>query len=122
MMLYDAVGCLIYILAVYGLLVLILSIAELIRCRVRDRRPKVRIILLVRNAEEHIEYIVRSAVKKDMAGRLLSDAKIAVVDTDSSDNTYMLLEKLQNAYPGIEVFKLAEMDKILTDHVKEAQW
>jgi len=43
------------------------------------------------------------------------------VDTDSSDNTYMLLEKLQNAYPGIEVFKLAEMDKILTDHVKEAQ-
>lgn len=121
-MLYDAVGCLIYILAVYGLLVLILSIAESIRCRVRDRRPKVRIILLVRNAEEHIEYIVRSAVKKDMAGRLLSDAKIAVVDTDSSDNTYMLLEKLQNAYPGIEVFKLAEMDKILTDHVKEAQW
>lgn len=114
-MLYSAVECLTYILAVYGLMMLIFSIAGSIRCRVRGRRPKIRVILLVRDSEEYIEYIVRSAVKREITSKLLFDEKLAVVDADSSDNTYKLLEKLQKTYPGIEIFKLSEIDKIMAD-------
>jgi hypothetical protein len=114
-MMYDAVVCLTYILAIYGLFMLLAGIAGSMRCRVKGRRPKVRVVLLVRDAEEHIEYIVRNAVKSELAARLLSDAKIAVVDADLSDSTFRLLEKLQKTYPGIEILKPGELDKFLDD-------
>lgn len=114
-MLYDAVVCLTYILAIYGLLMLVSGIAESIRCRVRGRRPRVRVILLVRDSEEHIEYIVRSAVRKELPARLLSDAKLTIMDAGSADNTYELLERLREMYPCIEVCRISDMERILTD-------
>ncbi|NMA33619.1 MAG: hypothetical protein GX940_03575 [Clostridiaceae bacterium] len=114
-MLYDAIVCLTYILAIYGLFILLSGIAGSMRCRVKGRRPEVRVILLVRDSEEHIEYIVRNAAKNEIAAKLLSDAKIAVVDAGSSDSTYSLLERLQKTYPGIEVLKISELDKIVDD-------
>jgi len=120
-MLYEAIVCLTYILAIYGLLMFISGIAESIRCRVRGRRPMVRVILLVRDSEEHIEYIVRNAVKKELAARLLSDAKLIIVDTGSSDNTYRLLERLQKAYPCIEIHRIDEMDEVLAEFASDSR-
>jgi len=120
-MLYEAVVCLTYILAIYGLLMLVYGIAESMRCRIKGRRPMVRVILLVRDSEEHIEYIVRSAVRKELAARLLSDAKLTVVDAGSSDNTYELLERLQKTYPCIEVRRIGEIDEILADFASARQ-
>jgi cellulose synthase/poly-beta-1,6-N-acetylglucosamine synthase-like glycosyltransferase len=102
-MLYNLLLCIVCILAAYGLLTLISGIAESVRCRVSGIRPEVRVVILVQNAEEQIEYIVRNAVKKDIQSKMLSDKKVVFVDMDSKDKTNELLEKLQKNFSSIEV-------------------
>jgi hypothetical protein len=100
---------------VYGLLSLLLGISESICCRMAGPNPMVRAILLVQDAEEQIEYIVRYAVKKEYAAKILSDKKLIIVDMNSSDNTYILLEKLQKNFPSIQVLKISDVDSIFKD-------
>ncbi len=106
--------CVTYILAIYGLIILIYGIAESIRCRIKGRRPNVRVVLLVRDAEEYIEYIVRSAVKNEFAVKALSDKKLTIVDMDSADNTYLLLQKLQKSFPSIEIMKYDQFSDLFS--------
>lgn len=110
-MLYEILKCLICIFAVYGFFVLITGAAELVRCRIKGRRPKVRIVLFVQDAEEQIEYIVRYVVKKEYATKVLSNKKLAIVDVNSGDNTSALLEKLQRSFPSIEVLNFSDLIK-----------
>ena len=114
-MLYRLFEYVVCLLAAYGLLMLVLSAAGAIQNRIPGRRPRVRVVLLVKDAEEHIEYIIRSAVKKDIASKALSDRTIAVVDMDSMDHTYMLLEKLQKDFSNIEALTFAERNLIFED-------
>ncbi len=102
-MMSSLLECFVCLLAAYGLLVLVLEMAGLIRSRISGLRPKVRVVLLVKDAEEHIEHIIRNAAKKDFAARVLSDRNMTVVDMNSSDHTYQLLEKLQKDFSNIEV-------------------
>ena len=117
-MLLDIIKSLICILAVYGVIALILGISESICCRMPGPRPKVRAVLLVQDAQEQIEYIVRYAVKKEYAPRIMSDKKLIIVDMNSEDNTYALLEKLQKNFPSIEVLKRSDADNILKEFDK----
>jgi cell division protein FtsX len=102
-MLYNLLLCIVCILAAYGLLALVSGIAESVRCRISGIRPEVRVVVLVQNAEEQIEYIVRNAVKKDIQSKMLSDKKVTFVDMDSKDKTSELLDKLQKNFSSIEV-------------------
>ncbi len=117
-MLVDIIKCLICILAVYGLIALIAGISESIFCRMAGPRPKVRAVLFVKDAEEQIEYIIRYAVKKEYASRVMSDNKLAIVDMNSRDNTYALLERLQKNFPSIEALKMSDSDNILKEFEK----
>ncbi len=117
-MFFDVLQCIVYVLAVYGLTVLILGIFEFISCTIAGRHPKVRAVLLVQDAEEHIEYIVRYAVKREFASKLLSDKKLVIVDMNSTDSTYALLERLEKNFPSIRVMKICHMDSILKDFEK----
>lgn len=99
------------------MLTIILNISEFISCRFAGQRPKVRVVLLVQDAEEQIEYIVRYAVKEEYADRVLSDKKLIIVDMDSTDNTYILLEKLQHNFPSIQVIKMSDMESVFKDFV-----
>ena len=107
--------CVIYLLATYGLLTLALGAADMIRCRMRGRRPKVRVVVLVQDAEDHIEYIVRNAVKKDFASRALSDKNVIFVDMRSADHTSQLVKKLEENYSGIEILPPEERLRIFDD-------
>lgn len=107
-MLYDLLLCIVSILAAYGLLALVSGLAESIRCRISGMRPEVRVVVLVQNAEEQIEYIVRNAVKKDIQSKLLSDKKVIFVDMNSEDKTYELLDKLQKNFSSIEALPYQE--------------
>ncbi len=78
-------------------------------------RSGVRMILLVRDAEEQIEYIVRTAVKNDFASRVMSDNSLVIIDMDSSDNTFLLLEKLQKDFSNVEVLKFEDREHIFED-------
>ncbi len=115
-MLFSILECLTYILAVYGLLILVIGAADLIRCRIRGHRPKVRVVLLVQDAEDQIEYIVRNAVKKEFTAKVFSDEKLAVVDMHSKDNTYLLLQKLQKNFQSVEVLKSDDIDEVIKEY------
>lgn len=114
-MMENLFDCVIYLLATYGLLTLALGAADMIRCRMRGRRPKVRVVVLVQDAEDHIEYIVRNAVKKDFASRALSDKNVIFVDMRSADHTSQLLKKLKENYSGIEILPPEERLRIFDD-------
>ena len=114
-MLKSLLECIIYLLATYGLLILVLGAADMIRCRMKGRRPNTRVVLLVKDSEEHIEYIVRNAVKKDFASKALSDKKIIIVDMNSTDNTTLLLKKLEEDFSSIKILPFEERSRIFDD-------
>ncbi len=114
-MLTNLPECIIYLLAAYGVLVLVLGAIDLIRSKITASHPKVRVVLLVQNAQEQIEFIVRNVVMKDFASRASSDKKVIFVDMDSSDDTVILLKKLQQCYPTIEVLQHQDKEVIFND-------
>lgn len=107
--------CFVWLLAAYGLLTLLLGTIGLIRCRISGHRPSVRVVLLVRDAEEHIEYIIRNASKKEFASKVLSEKNMIIVDMNSADNTYQLLERLKKDFSNIETLTFDERDQIFND-------
>lgn len=112
LLLLEFIVCL---LAVYGLIMLVFAAAVRIRAKEPGKHPGVRMVLLVRNAEEQIEYIVRNAVKDDLASRVMSENRLVVVDMDSTDSTYLLLEKLQKDFSNVEILKLQDRAMIFED-------
>lgn len=109
---FNLLECIVYLLASYGLLTFFLNIFDLLRCRIRGRRPAVRIVLLVKNAQEQIEYMVRNSVRKEYASKLLSDRKIMIVDMNSEDSTYELLERLGKSFNSIEALQYKDREQI----------
>jgi len=107
--------CIIYLLAAYGALVLVLGAIDTIRGKKAAGHPKVRVVLLVQNAQEQIEFIVRNVIRKDFASSASSDKKVIFVDMDSSDETVVLLRKLQQCYPAIEVLQHQDKEVIFND-------
>ena len=103
------------LLAIYGLFSLVRGAIGAVHCKVTGKRPVVRAILLVRNAEEHIEYIIRNIVNKEYKSKVLSDKNIIIVDMNSEDLTYVMLEKLQNDFQNINILTYEERLKIFDD-------
>lgn len=114
-MFVNLLECVVYLFAAYGMFVMIYGAFDLIRLRIAGRRPEVRVVLLVRNAEDQIEHIVRNAVKKEYASRSLSDKKLTIVDMGSEDHTYQLLKRLQSSFANMEVLSNEEKDRIYED-------
>jgi hypothetical protein len=103
------------LLALYGLVMLVFAVAGRLRLKDLQKHPGVRVVLLVKNTEEQIEYIIRNAVKNDFASIVLSDDRILVVDMNSTDNTYRLLEKLRRDYSNIEILGFNERECVFED-------
>ncbi|MGE5614008.1 MAG: hypothetical protein ACM3XR_06335 [Bacillota bacterium] len=100
------------LLAAYGLISLVLGALDAIGARIAGKRPNVRVVLLVQDAEKQIEYIVRNAVDKKYASASLSEKKLVIVDMNSTDNTLGILERLEDLFPGIEVLAYNDKDEI----------
>jgi hypothetical protein len=79
--------------------------------------PDVKVVLLVRNAQEHIEYIVRYAVRKDIASKLFSNRKLTIVDMASDDDTPLILEKLQRDHSNVEVLSHDDRELVFKDFI-----
>lgn len=108
----EFIACL---LAAYGLLSLALGAADAIRVKIAGKRPNVRAILLVQDAEEQIEHIVRNAIRKKFAYGSFSDKKLIIADMNSTDNTLRILGELADIFPGIEVLAYKDKNKIFND-------
>jgi hypothetical protein len=105
----EFIACL---LAAYGLLSLALGAADAIRVKIAGKRPKVRVVLLVQDAEGQIEYIVRNAIRKKFAPGSFSDKGLTIADMDSTDNTLKILRELADMFPGVEILEYKDKDKI----------
>ena len=117
------------LLAIYGLIMLGFTAAGHIRRRNPGKvpglfsdcinspsvHPCVRMVLLVRDAEEQIEHIVRTAVKNDFTSCVLSDNSLVIIDMNSSDNTFLLLEKLQKDFSNIEAVRFEDRELVFDD-------
>lgn len=110
-MLYLIVLFLACLLAVYGGFSLISGLFDAVRCRNCAGGGMARVIVAVRNTEEEIEYIVRNAVKSELASRLMSDGSIIFVDMDSKDDTFRILQELKKEYANIRILRLEERDE-----------
>ena len=114
-MLIRLLECAVWLLAAYGLLTLVHGMIELIHCRISGHRPNVRVVLLVKDAEEHIEYIIRNMSKKDFVSKTLTDKNMVIIDMNSTDHTYQILEKLQVDFSNVEALSFEEKEHIFDD-------
>ena len=103
-----------YLLAVYGVLSLILNIADSLRFRGNDRNKGLKLALLVRNQEQSVEGFIRALFLNDSIKRFLPDGKLHAVDLDSTDDTADILERLKGEY-NLEVYPFDRKDELFMD-------
>jgi len=114
-MLHPLFKFIVYLFAVYGALTLVLSILAAVRGRSFISGAKVKVILVVKDAEEYIEYIVRNAVKGDFISRVMSGNNLTIIDMNSSDRTAGILNELKKEYECLDVLGEQEKDKVFSD-------
>ncbi len=128
-MIYNLIELVVCLFAIYGLIML--GYKAVVHIRVSGpgkasgrsaaglncppRLTGVRMVLLVRNAEEQIEYIVRTAVKNDFASRVLSENSLVIIDMNSTDNTCLMLERLQKDFSNVEALRFEDRELIFNE-------
>jgi len=101
-----------YTLAIYGALSLIISFVGLAGQKEVDGKHKVRMILMVKNAEEVIEGIVRNVFLGGILRKLMCNGRLTVMDMGSSDRTADILNKLKHEYGYIDILDESEKEKV----------
>lgn len=110
----------IYLLAVYGAITLILSILGAVHGKMTAEAAKVRLVLFVKNVEEYVEYIIRDAIKYDFPEKVMSGDNLTVVDMNSTDDTLKILQKLKKDYECIDILSAGEKEDVFSGFFKEA--
>lgn len=109
-----------YTLAGYGAFCLLVSFLKHIQYKTSLKGHKISLVLLVKNAEEIIEGIVRSIFIEGIIGRLIPAENFFVIDMGSSDKTGEILCRLEKEYAAMEVVDEDGKDKIFQPfHVNE---
>jgi hypothetical protein len=103
------------LLAVYGGFSILFGIIEERRFRPAIKSNNVRVAIIVKDAEENIEAIVRNAFSYDFQGRALSAHNIAVVDLGSSDDTLRILGKMGSNNQCIDIYTVEDKCKVFSD-------
>jgi glycosyltransferase involved in cell wall biosynthesis len=69
-----------------------------------EKSPQLKIIILVKNAEDEIEGLVR-----EYYNRQVNPAELWIADCGSRDQTLQILERLSRRFPGIGLLFLYDM-------------
>ena len=110
----DVIMFIVYVLAIYGLLSLAVSIFSLIPARVKNSNGKIKIVLMVKDSEEVIEGVVRNVFASDAVREFSTDGKLTVVDLGSRDGTIDILNRLKESYVGMEVLDNNDKERVFT--------
>lgn len=112
------VSLIIYVLAVYGLTILVVEVVDIFRCK-NQSIPKLSVILKVLNQEEVIEGIIRKIYKLKWQ---VGDFDLIVMDGGSFDSTLSILQRLQGQY-GFQIISTLQQEtrqkEILVELLKE---
>lgn len=100
-----------YILAAYGAYCLLIYLVNRSRGGARVS-GKVKLALLVRDAEDSMEGVIRKIGLDSAVNGTVPCQGIAVVDMGSSDRTLEVLKRLKNEYAFLEVLEYGDRHKI----------
>lgn len=93
----------IYLLAVYGAMSLLFCLFSLIKGRTNITCGKLGLILIVKNVEENIEFVVYNIYKRILSDRSIPVNALTIMDMGSNDKTQEILTRLRNDYGVIEL-------------------
>ncbi|MDP4092285.1 MAG: hypothetical protein Q8920_02900 [Bacillota bacterium] len=105
----------IYLLAVYGAIVLVISIAGSIHRSFNEYNPGMKLILEVKNQEEKIEGILRNLLAGNAIGRIIPVSSITVIDMGSTDDTLKILKLLSKDYECIKILEKQDAEKAVSE-------
>ena len=111
-MLDFILNCVLWTLALYGLL----DIIKIIRNSLVNKRIEsngIFVIVAVKNQEHQIEGFLRSVIFRILYGKEEYLKKIIVTDLNSIDNTKDILEKFSNDYEEIKIIDWEDCKKQL---------
>lgn len=102
----DSVGkFIVYMFAVYGVLSLLFYLFSCIKGKKHGANASLKLVLLVKNAEECIEYTVFNITKRILSDRSMPIKTLSIMDMGSNDDTQLILDKLTCDYGAIELIK-----------------
>ncbi len=104
-----------YLLAAYGALCLIMSIADAVRQRVNQENSGIKLVLMVKNQEEFIEGVIRNIFMGDFLRKVMSGRRLSVVNMGSEDSTPEILDRLKEYYGEFDVIEENEKESIFKD-------
>jgi len=86
----------------------------------KNRKEKIHIkpVLLVKDIEDDIEYIIRRALNCDFIRRITGDSSLTVVDMGSTDDTLKILKKLSYEDDRITAVGPEGKDAIFDEFIK----
>lgn len=105
----------VYLLAIYGALTLIMGIFGALRTSLHLKGSKLKLVLLVKNSEKFIEYLIKDMILKFLSDRSIPIDALTVVDMDSIDDTGAILEKLGKDFECMEVLSDKDKEKIFSN-------
>jgi len=109
----------VYLFALYGAVILILgTVGSVCRSKSCDNL-KIRMVLVVKNAENVIEGIVRNVFLGGVLGIVMSQGRLTIIDMGSTDSTQEILNKLKNDYEVLDVLGTDEKEKVFTAFSQE---
>lgn len=103
------------LLAIYGGFSIIFGLIEEKRYRPLVKSRNVKVAIIVKDAGENIEAIVKNALSYDFQGKALSAHNIAIVDLGSSDDTLKILGKLGYNNQYIDIYAEQDKNKVFSD-------
>lgn len=105
--------------AVYGAVCLGSEIAQMFWKKGNKNKNIAGLLLVVKNQEECIEGMIRSIFQYKFMDKILSGARLVVVDMGSCDRTVELLQRLRREYGNMEVLEYDERERafVLFSHM-----
>ena len=101
-----------YLLAAYGAFCMLISLVSHMRLKGTPVDSRVRLVLIVRNAGEKIEGVIRSIFIENTLKKIIPGGRLFVLDMGSMDDTIGILSRLQKEYGEMEVLREGEKDRV----------
>ena len=112
-MLNYILNCLLWILALYGLIEIIKNIIYIHNCT-NINTNGIHLIVAVKNQENKIEGFLRNLNFRILYGKEDSIEDIIVLDLSSTDKTKSIIEKISKDYSNIVSLNWREFDELFS--------
>ena len=105
---------LICLFALYGGIILVSDILDVLWGHLRHKKRGIRLILAVRDCEDSVEGIIRELFAGGVPQEAMTNGRLMVLDMGSADSTREILKKLGNDIEQLEYLEIENKDEFFT--------